>query len=168
MQLIRIGSTKFTEQFWKHEGWAIRQPAVEPVYDTMDMTDISTELARQAGVLKEYVQAINRGAAGMGLKGRGDKFDYSLDAATAPACADIWNRICLAASHELSAGEEVHDLAWFRENGFMLRPFPQLDWYSIRRWSARTCTSNCHTRSGSPATDGNSRTPQGNRRELVG
>lgn len=129
MQLIRIGSTKFTEQFWKHEGWAIRQPAVEPVYDTMDMTDISTELAREAGVLSEYVQAINRGAAGMGLKDRGDKYDYSLDPASPPACADIWNRICLAASHELSAGEEVHDLAWFRENGFMLRPFPQLDWY---------------------------------------
>ena len=129
MQLIRIGSTKFTEQFWKHEGWAIRQPAIEPVYDTMDMSDISTELARQSGVLQEYVEAINRGAAGTGLKDRGGKFDYSLDPAATPACADIWNRICLAASHELSAGEEVHDLAWFRENGFMLRPFPQLDWY---------------------------------------
>jgi phenylacetyl-CoA:acceptor oxidoreductase len=129
MQLIRIGSTKFTEQFWKHEGWAIRQPAVAPVYDTMDMTDISTELARQSGILAEYVEAINRGAAGMGLADRGGKFDYSLDTATPPKCEDIWNRICLAASHELSEGEEVHDLTWFRENGFMLRPFPQLDWY---------------------------------------
>lgn len=129
MQLIRIGSTKFTEQFWKHEGWAIRQPAVDPVNDTMDMTDISTELARQSGVLKEYVQAINRGAAGMGLKDRSGKFDYSLDTSAPPACEDIWNRICRAASHDLSEGEEVHDLTWFRENGFMLRPFPQLDWY---------------------------------------
>ena len=34
-QIIRIGSTKFTEQFWKHEGWAIRQPAVESPCDTM-------------------------------------------------------------------------------------------------------------------------------------
>src|SRR5579871_4793574 len=33
LQLIRIGSTKFTEQFWKHQGWAIRQPVVEPVHD---------------------------------------------------------------------------------------------------------------------------------------
>ena len=129
MQLIRIGSTKFTEQFWKHEGWAIRQPAVEPVYDTMDMTDISTELARQSGILQEYVEAINRGAAGMVLADRSGKFDYSLDASAPPACEDIWNRICLAASHELSGGEEVHDLAWFRQKGFMLRPFPQLDWY---------------------------------------
>ena len=129
MQLIRIGSTKFTEQFWKHEGWAIRQPAVDPVNDTMDMTDISTELARQSGVLKEYVQAINRGAAGMGLKDRSGKFDYSLDPSTPPACEDIWNRICRAASHDLSEGEDVHDLTWFREHGFMLRPFPQLDWY---------------------------------------
>jgi phenylacetyl-CoA:acceptor oxidoreductase len=129
MQLIRIGSTKFTEQFWKHEGWAIRQPAVEPVYDTMDMSDISTELARQSGVLDEYVKAINQGAAGMSLADRGGKFDYSLDPSSPPRCEDIWNRICLAASHELSGGEEVHDLAWFRQNAFMLRPFPQLDWY---------------------------------------
>jgi phenylacetyl-CoA:acceptor oxidoreductase len=129
MQLIRIGSTKFTEQFWKHEGWAIRQPAVEPVNDTLDMTDISTELARQSGVLTEYVQAINRGAAGIGLKDRNGKFDYSLDESAPPACEDIWNRICRAASHDLSDGEEVHDLQWFREKGFMLRPFPQLDWY---------------------------------------
>ena len=35
LQLIQIGSTKFTEQFWKHQGWAIRQPVVDPVFDTM-------------------------------------------------------------------------------------------------------------------------------------
>lgn len=128
-QLIRIGSTKFTEQYWKHEGWAIRQKAVEPVNDTRDMTDICTEFARQAGILKEYVEAINRGAAGMNLRDRGGKFDYALDPAVAPASEQVWDRICLAASHDLSGGDEVHDLAWFKEHGFMLRPYPQLDWY---------------------------------------
>ena len=29
-QLIRIGGTKFVEQFWEHQGVALRQPAVEP------------------------------------------------------------------------------------------------------------------------------------------
>ncbi len=129
LQLMRIGSTKFTEQFWKHEGWAIRQPAVEPVYDTLDMTDIATELARQSGIAGEYVEAINRGAAGMSLRDRKGRFDYSLDPSAPPGCEEIWNRICQAASHDLSDGNEVHDLAWFRENGFMLRPFPQIDWY---------------------------------------
>jgi phenylacetyl-CoA:acceptor oxidoreductase len=128
-QLIRIGTTKFTEQFWKYEGWSIRQRAVEPVNDTWDMTDISTELAEQAGILDKYVNAINRGAAGMNLKDRGGKFDYSLDTAARPVCNDIWDKICKAASHELSEGAEVHGLDWFKDNGFMLKPFPQLDWY---------------------------------------
>ena len=42
------------EQFWHHKGWAIRQPAVEPVVDCMDMTDVATELARRTGLLAEY------------------------------------------------------------------------------------------------------------------
>ncbi|MFT5488387.1 MAG: phenylacetyl-CoA:acceptor oxidoreductase, partial [Alphaproteobacteria bacterium] len=37
--------------------------------------------------------------------------------------------VCKAASHSLSDGEEVRDLDWFAENGFMLKPFPQLQWY---------------------------------------
>ena len=51
LQLIRIGTTKFQENFWKHEGWAIRQPAIEPTVDAMDLTDIATELARRVGLL---------------------------------------------------------------------------------------------------------------------
>ena len=128
LQLIRLGN-KFSEQFWKHKGWAIRQPAIEPVNDTRDMTDIATEFARQAGILDKYIEAINRGAAGAGLRDRAGRFDYSLDPSLPPERDDIWNRICMAASDDLSQGEEVHDLAWFREHGFMLRPSPQLDWY---------------------------------------
>ena len=40
-----------------------------------------------------------------------------------------WDSSAKAASHQLSKGEEVHDLDWFKENGYMLRPFPQLDWF---------------------------------------
>ncbi|MCC6212554.1 MAG: molybdopterin-dependent oxidoreductase [Burkholderiales bacterium] len=129
LQLIRIGGTKFIQQFWKHQGWAIRQPAVEPLNDTRDMTDIATELARRCGILEKYVEAINRGAAGAALRDRQGRFDYSLDPAQAPGRDEIWNRVCLAASDELTQGEEVRDLAWFKEHGFMLRPFSQLDWY---------------------------------------
>ena len=28
LQLIRIGGTKYIEQFWDHQGFALRQPAV--------------------------------------------------------------------------------------------------------------------------------------------
>lgn len=128
-QLIRIGNTKFFEQFWKHEGWAIRTPSIKPLHDTMDMTDIATELARQAGITENYVAAVNRGAAGAALADRKGRFDYSLPTEIPPESDQIWDAMCKAVSHDLSEGEEIHDLDWFREHGFMLREFPQLEWY---------------------------------------
>ena len=77
LQLIRIGGTKFIENFWRHHGWAIRQPVADRVVDSRDMTDIATELAARVGLLDAYNRAINRGAAGMKLDGEG--FDYALD-----------------------------------------------------------------------------------------
>ncbi|MDP6926070.1 MAG: molybdopterin-dependent oxidoreductase, partial [Rhodospirillales bacterium] len=127
LQLIRIGGTTYTENFWKQEGWAIRQPAIDPVHDNLDMTDIATELARQAGVLEGYNKAINLGAAGSKLKGEG--YDYSLDPEIVHDRDDIWDAHCKSASHQLSGGEEVNGLDWFKENGFMLRDFSQLQWY---------------------------------------
>ncbi len=126
-QLIRIGGTTFTHQYWKHQGWAIRQAVVPPAGEARDMTDIATELAERVGLLEGYVGAINRGAAGMKLSG--DDFDYSLDPESKPESDEIWEAVCRAASHDLSGGEEVHDLGWFKEHGYMLRPFPQIEWY---------------------------------------
>ncbi len=127
LQLSRIGGTGSGEQFWKHQGWMIRQPAVEPVVDAMDMTDIATEICQRVGILGEYNMAINKGAAGMKLVN--NQFDYSLDGDEAYGAEEIWDRIAKAASHDLSNGEEVHDLAWFKENGYMLRDFAQREWY---------------------------------------
>ena len=127
LQLIQIGSTKFIEQLWRHQGWAIRQPAVDPVVDCMDMTDIATELARRSGLLGEYNAAINRGAAGMRLAGEG--YDYNLDVDAVHDRNEIWDHIAKAASHELSDGAEVHGIDWFKENGYMVKPYSQLHWY---------------------------------------
>ncbi len=131
LQLMQIGGTKFIEQFWVHHGWAIRQPAAVSPVDCRDMTDVATELARRTGLLVEYNAAINRGAAGIKL--RTENYDYSLDPAQAHDCATIWDRVARAASHELSGGAEVHGLDWFKEEGVMLRPFPELDWYLYLR-----------------------------------
>ena len=79
LQLIQIGSTKFTEQFWTNQGWAIRQPVVDKVVDSMDITIITTELARRVGILEGYNEAINRGSAGMRLIDRDGRYDYGLD-----------------------------------------------------------------------------------------
>jgi phenylacetyl-CoA:acceptor oxidoreductase len=127
LQLIRIGSTKFIQQFWKHEGWAIRQPVIDNAVDCMDLTDVSTELAKRSGILEKYNEAINRGAAGMGLRGK--TFDYSIDTTRPHTREEIWEAIAKAASHDLSKGEAVRGLEWFKEHGYMLGTFSQLDWY---------------------------------------
>ncbi len=127
-QLIRIGGTKFSQNYWHHEGWAIRQKAIEPLYDTMDISDISGRLAEEAGIAEPYVAAINSGAAGTRLM-RDGKYDFSLPTDRLPASELIWDKVCQAASWDLSAGKEVHGLAWFQEHGFMLRDFKEIDWY---------------------------------------
>jgi len=130
LQLMQIGNTKFIEQLWRAEGWAIRQPVADPVVDCRDMTDISTELCRRLGLLKEYNEAINRGAGGARLVT--DDYDYGLDTGIAHDRETIWDAVAKAASHSLSDGAEVHDLAWFKENGYMTKPFSQLRWYLAR------------------------------------
>ena len=127
LQLMRIGSTKFVEQFWNRQGWAVRQPVVDPVVDARDMTDIATELARRTGLLEPYNQAINRGAAGMRL--RSDAFDYTLDEAKVHSAETIWDAVAHAASHDLTGGDQVVGIDWFREHGFLLRPYSEMEWF---------------------------------------
>ena len=127
-QLIRIGGTKFSQNYWHHEGWAIRQKVVEPVYDTMDISDIAARLAVEVDIHEDYIAAINSGAAGTRLV-RDGKYDFSLPADEPVTPDRVWDSVCKAASWDLSGGREVHDLSWFRDNGFMLREFKEIDWY---------------------------------------
>jgi phenylacetyl-CoA:acceptor oxidoreductase len=130
-QMSRIGGTGSAEQFWHHQGWALRQPAVKPAGDCMDMTDISTELAKRTGLLKKYNEAINRGSAAMALRGEG--YDYALDPEVPHGAKEIWDAVAKAASHEVSGGTDVHGIDWFSEKGYMIRPFSQLEWYLYPR-----------------------------------
>jgi phenylacetyl-CoA:acceptor oxidoreductase len=127
LQLIRVGGSKFIEQFWKHEGYALRQPAVAPAVDARDFTDIATELARRTGLLERYNAAINRGAAGVPLKG--ERWDFSLDASKAHSREAIWDAVCRAASAEVTDGKESDGLDWWKRHGLRVRPFPQSLWY---------------------------------------
>ena len=129
LQLIRIGGTKFVEQFWNHQGWALRQPAVPPQGEARDFTDIASELAARCGLTREYVTAINRGVAGVPLKSA--HWDHALDPDRGHSRDDIWNAVCKAASAELTAGAQVHDLDWWKANGFLTKPFPEVDWYLL-------------------------------------
>jgi phenylacetyl-CoA:acceptor oxidoreductase len=127
LQLIYVGGSKYIEQFWKHEGYALRQPAVKPAVDARDFTDIATELARRTGLLERYNASINRGAAGVALKGNG--WDFSLETGKSHTRDEIWNAVCQAASAELTDGKETHGLNWWKEHGLRVKPFPQSDWY---------------------------------------
>ena len=126
-QLIRLGKTKFMEQYWQHQGFVLRQPAVAPQGEARDFTWIATELARRTNLLEPFNDAINKGACGVPLK-NGER-DFSLDPVQAHSVDSIWDAVCRAASHELSNGEEVHDLDWFKTNGLMSRPYPHSGWY---------------------------------------
>jgi phenylacetyl-CoA:acceptor oxidoreductase len=127
LQLIRIGGTKYVEQFWEEEGFALRQPAVDPEGDVRDFTDIATELARRTGLLEAYNASINRGAAGVPLKGA--NYDHSLAPSVPHARDDIWDAVCRAASGELTDGAASDGLAWYKAHGFRTVPFPKLHWY---------------------------------------
>ncbi|TAK82010.1 MAG: molybdopterin oxidoreductase [Betaproteobacteria bacterium] len=127
-QLIRIGGTKFIEQFWDHEGFALRQPAVKPRGNTRDITNISTELAARSGVLSQYNDAINRGVA-TGISLATETYDFRLEPKSHYDVEDIWDRVCRAASAEVTDGNATDGLAWYREHGYRTRPVPRLNWY---------------------------------------
>ena len=127
LQLIYIGGSKYIEQFWKHEGYALRQPVVAPRVDARDFTDIATELARRTGLLERYNASINRGTAGVPLKG--ESWDFSLDVSRAHSRDEIWDAVCRAASAELTDGKETQGLDWWKQNGLRVKPFPQSHWY---------------------------------------
>jgi phenylacetyl-CoA:acceptor oxidoreductase len=127
LQLIRIGGTKYIEQFWDHQGFALRQPAVAARGEARDFTEVASELAHRTGLTSAYVNSINKGAGGVPLKG--PHGDFSLDPARSHDRDGIWDAICRAASAELSEGQESHGLDWWKEHGLATRPFPRSEWY---------------------------------------
>jgi phenylacetyl-CoA:acceptor oxidoreductase len=135
LQLMRIGGSKYVEQFWQHHGFALRQPAVEAQGEARDFSDITTDLAQRCGLLNEYNAAINRGACGIPLKGKHG--DFSLATGEAHSRDTIWDAVCRSSSAELSEGGEIRDLDWFKANGLLTRPFPQSDWYLYPTFAQR-------------------------------
>ena len=127
LQLLRIGGTKYVEQFWDYQGFALRDPAVPPQGEARDFTWIATELAQRTGLLEDYNKAINRGAAGVKLFGT--NYDFSLDPEKAHGVETVWDAVCRAASAELTDGLESDGLEYYREHGFRVKSFPRLHWY---------------------------------------
>ena len=145
-QLIRIGGTTYMEQYWYHRGYALRQAVMPPRGEAKDLTEVATELATRTGLLEEYNKLINKGLAGIRLKG--EQYDFSLDVTGEHSKDEIWDAICKAASAELSGGKETDGLDWYREHGYKLGPFSSWSGISTRRWWRKTCVSSCRTRNG--------------------
>ena len=128
VQLYRVGGTKYIEQYWHHAGWALRQPVAASACDTRDLTDVATELAARVGILDGYLEAVNRGA-GSTVPLRGEGWDFALAPGSRPAAAEIWDRVCRAATASLSGGRDVRDLEWFRRNGAYFVPFETRNYF---------------------------------------
>ena len=127
LQLLRIGGTKYVEQFWDTQGFALRDPAVPAQGEARDFTWIATELAERTGLIEDYNKAINRGAAGVKLAGA--NYDFSLDPNKAHDVETVWDAVCRAASAELTDGAASDGLAYYRAHGFRVKSFPRLHWY---------------------------------------
>ncbi|MDH5212326.1 MAG: molybdopterin-dependent oxidoreductase, partial [Betaproteobacteria bacterium] len=131
LQLIRIGGSKYIEQFWDHEGFALRQPAIAPRGGARDFTDIATALAERTGLLEPYNAAINKGTLGVPLR------DFALEVSQPHGVEKIWDAVCKAASRELTGGAESHGLDWWKEHGLATKPFPRTAWYLFPTLAAK-------------------------------
>ncbi|MHC5054075.1 MAG: molybdopterin-dependent oxidoreductase [Planctomycetota bacterium] len=139
LQLFRIGPSVHSEAFWSGYGFALRQPAVPPVVNSIDMTDFATELAARVGLLEGYNDAINAGLVA-GPRLRTEAYDYELDVSKKYAKEDLWDRLCKAATMALSNGEVEHGLDWFREHGYYAADYPLIRHFLhpvMVRWGLR-------------------------------
>ena len=127
LQLIRIGGSKYIEQFWDYQGFALRNPASKPQGQARDFTWISTQLALRTNLLEKYNEAINKGAACVALAG--NDYDYSLEPDKVYGVEEIWDRVCRSASAEISDGEDSGGLDYFREHGHRAKKFSRQRWY---------------------------------------
>ncbi|MDP2644496.1 MAG: molybdopterin-dependent oxidoreductase [Desulfobacterales bacterium] len=126
LQLFRVGGVRYLENFWEKAGVAIRQPVVAPVNNTRDISDIFTELAARTGLLEPYNEAINAGIV-VGIPLKTPAFDYHLEPGIKYSVEQIYDRLCKAVTRAMSRGQQEHDLAWYKEHGAFLVPYPKLE-----------------------------------------
>ncbi len=126
-QLVRIGGTRYEEQFWESRGWVLRQPVVEPIGETKEFTWIAAELAKRVGLQEAFNAMINAGVCGLPLKTSDHDFSLALD--RQHGVEEIWDAVCRAASVDTTDGAATDGLDWFKEHGYRLKPFSRLNWY---------------------------------------
>ncbi len=96
---------------------ALRQPVVEPLQNTRDISDILTGLAERMGMLPDYDRAINQ------LMGLVEPF--KLEEGRRYDWIEIVDRQCKS----LSGG--ARDLEWFKEHSAIVTPLKMEDIYGV-------------------------------------
>lgn len=96
---------------------ALRQPIVDPLYNTMDISEMLTELATRSGFLDQYNLEINNQLSLIA--------PWKLEQGTKYAWVDIVDRHCK------SATQGTHDLEWFRKNGGIAEKIDPSRQYSV-------------------------------------
>ena len=115
-QIFPMGGVTFCYGIkWEHMGFHIRQPVIEPPFNTRDMTDVFTELASRLEMLPEYYAMI-------GMYLQWDE-EYALDPSKKYSVSEIYEQMGRA----VSGGQ--HGIDWFKENGALFFPIPKLEWY---------------------------------------
>ncbi|MDP2719234.1 MAG: molybdopterin-dependent oxidoreductase [Dehalococcoidia bacterium] len=107
----RLGSGR------EFKGTLLRQPIIEPVVDSRDISDICTELAARIGILDQYNNMFN-----IVYK---ITDPHKLEAGKKYEWKDIIDRICL------SLTDESHGLEWFAEHGALLPRLSVQELYSV-------------------------------------
>ncbi len=101
----------------KFIGSALRQQVIKPAHNTMEISEIFTELAVRMGFLDKYNQAVNNL---FGLTG-----EYRLEGNKKYGWLDIVDRHCKSDTNGR------HDFEWFRQNGGYLEPVPASHQYDV-------------------------------------
>ena len=83
LQLIRIGGTKYVEQFWDHQGFALRQPVVARAGRGARLHR-HRHRARRAHRPARAPTTRRSTAAPPACRSKGEHYDFSLDADRAP------------------------------------------------------------------------------------
>ena len=130
LQLIRIGGSKYVEQFWDAPGLRAapaggrRRRARRATSPT-----IATELARRTGLLEKYnavdQQRRRRRAAqgrALGLRARRRRRAHT-------PRRDLGRRLPRRERRADRRRARSHGLAWWKEHGLATKPFPRTEWY---------------------------------------
>lgn len=132
LQIFPTGGLKFFEIYWDNIGISIKQPILKRLHNTMNVTDIITELADRTGMLAEYNAYINRGDWTFELGGT----PWELELDKKYGAEEFYDRVCKAVTTRASRGAVTLGLEDFKQIGGFFGPYPQDDVYPLGKHPA--------------------------------